>query len=493
MKHLLLLTLLCLIVNSCQFMEVMQEEKRHTFADELADLKAYYQIPGMAVMVMDGREVVYEDYIGKANIEAGRPVTSGTHFPIASITKLFSAVLVHRLHERGKLNLTDAVNKYLDESTLNDSIQIQHLLSHTSEGRIGEQFHYSSRFALLTQVIEKSSGRTFSDLMRSDILVPTGMNETYLPADASEAEPYRNITATGYRYDGTLATCAVEYGYSASAGIVSSARDLARFQQALLTDSLLLQYSKELIFTPFKKGLPYGQGIFTQELMDEKILWAYGQYDCYSSLLIMVPEEDLTFILLANNNLTSDPARLINGDVTTSLFAVSFLKNFVYGKSRLPLLETESGLAKVKPEGPLYRRKLLAQAMAEAYMSRYDTSRFSLGLGLLDKLFTYYPKTEAYASLNLMHTLSYLNTVAQHHQLTYPAYLNDKMQDAGSTLLQEQPDNPYLHIYLADYYDRTGDLIQAAYHYRWLAEATAFSDNWYTAEAKSWLEKNEDY
>lgn len=42
----------------------------------------------------------------------------------------------------------------------------------------------------------------------------------------------------------------------------------------------------------------------------------------------MVPEKRLTFVLAANNNLMSDPARLIYGDVMHSLFALSFMKYF---------------------------------------------------------------------------------------------------------------------------------------------------------------------
>ena len=105
----------------------------------------------------------------------------------------------------------------------------------------------------------------------------------------------------------------MDYGYSASAGIVSTARDLIRFNQALDLNTLITKDSKEAMFSPFQDGLPYGYGIFTQKIKGLDVVWAYGQYDCYSSLFMKVPDRNITLVLVANNNLMSDPARLIMG------------------------------------------------------------------------------------------------------------------------------------------------------------------------------------
>ncbi|MFA0960477.1 serine hydrolase [Roseivirga sp. BDSF3-8] len=487
MIRLLLLLPICLFLTACGYFEEQERKKRDAFADDLADLKAYFQIPGMAVMVLDDGEVIYEDYLGKADINGNIPVSSTTLFPVASITKTFSAALVLRLAEQDKLDLKNPVNRYLASPDLIDSIRIEHLLTHTSEGRVGEQFHYSNRYSLLTKVVEKATGKSFREAMKDEIFHPLDLRYTFLLASEEEGNAYKEIIATGYRYDGMLAKCPMDYGYSASAGLVTNLQDLAVFAEALEGDSLLSKDSKKSLITPYQEGFPYAKGLFTQTIDGERVLWAYGQYDCYSSLFVTVPDKDLTLILMANNNLMSDPARLINGDLTSSLFALSFLKNFIMGKQDAPILETDASLTDLTPKGEFYRKKLVAQAMATTYMSRFDSTRYGQSLTLLDKLFTHYPAVEEYASLNLIHALLFLNDVAGHYDKTYPERYNELVERASLAMLEKEPENPYVHIYLANYYDQEGDAARAREHYTWLAKATNFSDNWYMEEANRWI------
>lgn len=145
-----------------------------------------------------------------------------------------------------------------------------------------------------------------------------------------------------------------------------------KFDDALNINSLITKSSKERIFKPFKDHLPYGLGMFSQKFQNQDLIWAYGQYDCYSSLYIKVPSKDLTLLITANNNLMSDPARLIYGDVTNSLFALSFLKNYVFNLSKISLLENSISLSLIqnrlnKGNSEFYRKKMLAQALEEIF------------------------------------------------------------------------------------------------------------------------------
>ena len=77
-------------------------------------------------------------------------------------------------------------------------------------------------------------------------------------------------------------------------------------------------------------SLPTGLGWFVQSYNNHKLVWHFGmEKDAYSSLILKVPDKDLTFILLANSDGLSAPYSLENGDVTKSLFAQIFLKLFV--------------------------------------------------------------------------------------------------------------------------------------------------------------------
>ena len=75
--------------------------------------------------------------------------------------------------------------------------------------------------------------------------------------------------------------------------------------------------------------MPYGFGWFVQEYEGVKLIWHYGHAPkAYSSLILKVPAEEVTLILLANSDGASAPFRLGAGNVLRSPFAVLFLNLF---------------------------------------------------------------------------------------------------------------------------------------------------------------------
>ncbi len=362
MKHQLkIAVLLFLFFTSCAEKNEKPDQQTEQFTSELLELKDYFKIPGLAVSVEKNGVNVYRDYFGEADLEKSISVDSTTLFPIASITKVFSGVLVMKLVEQEKLSLDAPINTFLPEPILGDSVLVKHILSHTSQGIVGENFYYSSRFGLITKVIEKASGKSFSEVMEQEILDPLKLENTFLLKDSTQID---NI-AKPYVLDNGIEQGFIDYGYSSSAGIVSNLEDLGTFNKALDNNSLITKESTALMFTSFNTDLPYGYGIFNQQFENKNIVWAYGQYDCYSSLLLKIPNENITLTLLANNSLLSDPARLINGDVTSSLLALSFLKNYVFGLYEMPLFENQDAISKSDSNSEFHKRKILAQALSE--------------------------------------------------------------------------------------------------------------------------------
>ena len=145
------LNIICLLIfitfSSTIILKAQENLQLRSFEENMEYLRNYFHIPEMAVLVQKGEQQLFENYWGKADQQ--------TLFPIASITKVFSATLIMQLVESGDLLLTEPVKKYLPELDLSDDIQVQHILSHTSQGEVGKQFYYSYRFGLLTKVIEK--------------------------------------------------------------------------------------------------------------------------------------------------------------------------------------------------------------------------------------------------------------------------------------------------------------------------------------------------
>ena len=373
------------LIFGCSNTQTNSGSGSEQFSKELRELKEYFQIPGIAVLIKRGDQTLYEDYVGLSDIERNIPMDSTITIPMASLTKIFTGALIFQLVDEGKVLLDDPVRSYIENGNIPDSIRIKHILSHTSQGELGKNFYYNNRrFMLLGEIIENVSKESFKSNIINRIIEPLDLTNTYLLEDSVQVANENRKIASPYSLNGEMGYGEkettkgfIDYGYSAAAGISSTVRNLARFSSNLDNGKLITNESKERMFSPFQPNLPYGLGIFSQELIGEKLVWGYGQYDCYSSLLVKVLDKDLVFVIAANNNLMSDPARLIAGDVGYSLFALSFLKNYVFDLKSLPLLENVNTLTKIEKNindsnREFYLKKLLGQSVAAAFMARFD-------------------------------------------------------------------------------------------------------------------------
>lgn len=98
------------------------------------------RIPGLAVAVVQGNEIIFIKGYGEA--APGVPVTPQTQFYIGSVTKSFTALAIMQLVQEGRLELDAPVVKYLPwfqvaDSEASSKITIRHLLNHTSGLRDG--------------------------------------------------------------------------------------------------------------------------------------------------------------------------------------------------------------------------------------------------------------------------------------------------------------------------------------------------------------------
>jgi CubicO group peptidase (beta-lactamase class C family) len=149
----------------------------------------------------------------------------------------------------------------VNNADIGDSIKVKHVLSHTSQGAVGEHFYYSSRYSWLTQVIEKASGKSFKELLNERVFQPLRLANTYLLEDSMQLIKEKRKMASPYLYDGLTRPGFIDYGFSSAAGVVSTVRDLAKLSDALDKNLLLTSTAKEKMFQSFKTHLPYGYGI----------------------------------------------------------------------------------------------------------------------------------------------------------------------------------------------------------------------------------------
>lgn len=284
------------------------------FEEELRDLQGALAIPGLAYVIVEDGRVLGNGALGVERGEEGAPFAADTQLRIASVTKALTAVVALQLIEDGQLDLDTSVRLYAPGLALPDDVHVRHLLTHTSEGRIGAEYIYgTNRYAMLQDVIEATSRMPFDELVRQSILDRAGMEAYPSPA------------------------------LGAHAGLVSTTRDMGKFLVALDRGELLEPASLARLDVPSRsttgEPLPVSLGWFSQTMHGERLVWSFGQDEPEHSgaLLLRVPERNLSLFILANSNVLSDPFRLLMGDISKSPFAMSFLRLFVFSRPGQPL------------------------------------------------------------------------------------------------------------------------------------------------------------
>ena len=383
-------------------------QRLETLDKSLEELRGFLKIPGISAAVVQDQKLVWAKGYGLADQERGVAATPQTPYRIASLTKTFASTLLLQLVEQGKLNLDDPMSKYSPEQFKDDKVKVRHVLSHTSEGTPGARYSYNgNRFAALDDVVAKVSGKPFRQLLAENILEKIGMTESVPGQDAlSQKELLAAVGPTvAKRYEATLARIAKPYtlygkdemvltGYpfrniSTSAGLVSTVTDLAKYDIALDRGLFLQKETQALAWTPMTandgRKLPYGLGWFVQDYQGLKLYWHYGQWWQFSSLILKIPDKNLTLILMANSDGLSTPFGLGAGDVLNSAFASTFLRLFVFAEKhgrplsapdwRLAAPAFAEQVAQLEKEAGGYTYQ--AERNAHARMRRYLDNRAS--------------------------------------------------------------------------------------------------------------------
>ena len=291
--------------------------RRPTTLDAVLQAGLDRGLPGVALRVERGNEVVFDGAAGFASREQQTPVAPTDRFGVGSVTKTFTAILVLQLVDEEVLTLDDTVTQWLDDPVVAripnvDRITLRQLLTHTSgiydvfdddspfwqdaylgEGadwtRVwtplevlayadgakhapyfapGEGIHYSNTgYILLGLILEQATGQEYAERLHARILDPLGLADTFFastePVPGGKVDAYQLI-------DGELVNVsAIDLSSPGTAGgMVSTTRDLARFAEALFGGKLLRPATLEemVTFIPSgRPGLEVGMGVFRQQ------------------------------------------------------------------------------------------------------------------------------------------------------------------------------------------------------------------------------------
>lgn len=303
-------------------------------ADEyLVQLNALNRFRGNVLIARNGT-VVYHKALGLANLEDSVPHSVKTRFPLASLTKAFTATAILMLAEENRLAVQDKINKYLTGAPEEwKDVTVHHLLSHSSgipdysddstwpatrscgidfhqtvalfKNRKllfppGAKYNYSnSGYVLLGYIIEKVTGLSYAQYVTETIFKPLQLSNTVV----DDNRLIIHHRARGYVREGlelnTLLPLNMEIGKPAG-GIVSSAEDLLKWDQSFYTNKLLSETSKKAMFTVYAGD--YGYGWHIDSLNGEKRINHMGVMLGYKVNIDRYTDRKLTVIVLCNSD-----------------------------------------------------------------------------------------------------------------------------------------------------------------------------------------------
>ena len=287
------------------------------------------------VLIADSGNVVYHNSFGFIDQETTLRIENSTSFGIASITKMFTAIIVLQLVEEGKIRLEDKLDILLTDLKIpkSNKITVHHLLLHISglpneddeiytqskspqkfvretiENKLNpfNKFNYANiDYVLLGLIIEKYDNPSWKNSVHNRIIDRASMTRTGF----LEKGKYPNNFAYTFSYDkednkGTDPLIFIENFYAAGC-MYSTAEDLLKLDQAMYGDMLLSEKSKELMFTSYPEYNYSGYSVWTYNYpfakSKPKIMERRGGILGSNSALIRMIEMNRTVIILSNNN-----------------------------------------------------------------------------------------------------------------------------------------------------------------------------------------------
>jgi CubicO group peptidase (beta-lactamase class C family) len=297
--------------------------------------------PGLTIAILRGGSVVYAKGFGYMNVEDRVPARADTSYPIGSNTKQFTATAILMLQDQGKLNVDDLLSKYLPEIPHANEVTLRNLLTHsggyaeyTEIGTFdeignrpttlaamvntvdhrplaftpGTNRQYSNTgYNLLTMVIERVSGMSYSDFLQRHIFKPLGMTSTFV-RDSDDTRTNVATEYNSYALGPWEHAQHLDYTWFGGAGwIISNAADLAKWNAALSGGKLLSKRSLTEMMTPHRIGKndpfpDYGFGIEVSHLPNGHVMISHGG-NTYGAATqdARFPNDDLGIVVLANS------------------------------------------------------------------------------------------------------------------------------------------------------------------------------------------------
>jgi CubicO group peptidase (beta-lactamase class C family) len=315
------------------------------------DALAKREIPGIALVVVEGDRISYSKGFGKANLSNGEPVTDSTPWVIGSTSKPLAALAALRMVQLGKMALDTPIARYAPDLEFKDpraaAITLRHLLTNRS-GLVagfsgpayqrpviqdsaaverlaramtalplvfppGQGYLYSNRgWALVGYLVQRVSGRPIEDFMRDEVFRPLGMTETTLAFWTVPNLVQGYTEGRAVRNHPHPASLTREYGPSGM--VASTPRDMGRLLVAMmnqgrtvegkqfLTPDLITEALRAQAEAESELGGPtrYALGWEVDSALGTLTIKKAGSVHSMATIWVMLPERRVAFALAFN-------------------------------------------------------------------------------------------------------------------------------------------------------------------------------------------------
>ena len=293
--------------------------------------------------------IIHKQGYGTANLEYDIPITTGTIFDIASVSKQFAAFAITTLAHDGKLSLDDDIQRHLpDVPDFGSIITIRHLLHHTSGLRDwvqslviagvamedvisfkhilkmaryqkalnfepGEAYLYSNTgYNLLAEIVETVTGDSFKEWTDTNIFKPLAMMNTHFHDDhqmilKNRAYSYQTVENGGFKHAINNTTAL------GSSSLYSTVEDLAKwilnFDNIRIGEQTVIEQMHQRGVLNNGEQISYAFGLNIGEYRGLKTVGHSGSWRGFRSHLIRFPDQKFGVVILCNLD-TFNPLRL---------------------------------------------------------------------------------------------------------------------------------------------------------------------------------------
>jgi D-alanyl-D-alanine carboxypeptidase len=353
-------------------------------------------LPGVSIAVARDGNVLFAHGYGSRNVGEGLPADQDTIYSIASISKQFTAAAIMQLAERGLLRIDDRVARFFPWHPYGESIELRHLLTHTSGmpdyfsladfDRIGytaaapreiiesvltrgaafapgaEYQYCNTGYVLLGAIIERVAQQSYAQYLQTNIFDPLEMTRT----GVDDTPSVRSNVAVGHTSfvlgPWELARDCHPAWEFATGGLYSTVVDIVKWNRALRAGRVIGAESLAQMTTRavLAGGHPidYGYGVCVSDVGGLREIRHTGGLPGISTDNAMYPDVGIDIIVFVNHDGTSTYAT-----ITRPILALLLGDPALRGPRR-PDLATSSGLDE-RPQGQGWIRAAAAGAIDE--------------------------------------------------------------------------------------------------------------------------------